>query len=516
VKFLQIFDSDRYFPSVIVGTSMDRFPYIGKTLLIGLISAQILSTLQVYLSNLALYRTMSVIQDHGYLSVPNPNIIQSLPNLCPAFFGGGFFTFTTGAGISILSFVVVWIWDRIFGRHGFALFMILLAWVGCIGALNLKGFCLTTTLYFLVIPIVVSLPILKWMPRNSHQKDWFIQGLHLMPIFFLGLLWLLPIKGDFYLAVRDNLLLTNSLGIKINDLYYEYTLYPAEVIKSLDQKTIKMVTLEGVKNKPLSALLEQELLKHNYLKVKNTALVDLKVFEKNDILIFENCGRQFYETLADSRGVEVQKVLARLSVETDCMYFFRLFTSFSLVIGFPLVVYALLFSLIRFVGCFFLDLKIASITASILCFLIGLALLMPPHFSRGARVEGKDLAEAIESDRWQIRVAALKIVENNHMEIGNFASYRRLLSSPFVIERYRLVRALSVSRQDNTLKDLLYFMDDPNPTVRSMAFYALGQRGNTGVIHEIIKRIKTSDHWYSQLYAYHALMRLGWRQTASK
>jgi HEAT repeat protein len=58
----------------------------------------------------------------------------------------------------------------------------------------------------------------------------------------------------------------------------------------------------------------------------------------------------------------------------------------------------------------------------------------------------------------------------------------------------------------------LTFLDDPCPNVVSMAFYALGQRGDKRAIKEIIKKIQMSDDWYNQWYAYKALRNLGWKQ----
>ena len=57
------------------------------------------------------------------------------------------------------------------------------------------------------------------------------------------------------------------------------------------------------------------------------------------------------------------------------------------------------------------------------------------------------------------------------------------------------------------------FLDDPQPNVVSMAFYALGQRKDRKALGEIFRRIQMSDNWYTQLYAYRALRALGWRQT---
>jgi HEAT repeat protein len=76
-----------------------------------------------------------------------------------------------------------------------------------------------------------------------------------------------------------------------------------------------------------------------------------------------------------------------------------------------------------------------------------------------------------------------------------------------------LAKALGESQDPGTYEDLLTLLNDPHPNVVSMAFGALGQRGDRRAVKEILKRIERSDHWYNQWYAYRALRDLGWKQS---
>ena len=98
------------------------------------------------------------------------------------------------------------------------------------------------------------------------------------------------------------------------------------------------------------------------------------------------------------------------------------------------------------------------------------------------------------------------------MDVSGFPSYQRMLASPHIPERYWLAKALSVTRGPETHEDLLRLLDDPSPSVACMAFQSLGRRGDPRAIAEILNRIRTSDHWYPQWYAYRALKELGWKQ----
>ncbi len=173
-------------------------------------------------------------------------------------------------------------------------------------------------------------------------------------------------------------------------------------------------------------------------------------------------------------------------------------------------------ALVRLLCCLFLDARTSSLIASIFCLIVGVSILIPFHYSRGTHIQLENVPQALASESWQERVAALRIIERKGMEVSSFQWYPRLLASPHIPERYWLVRALGFSRQPETYGDLLGFLDDPHPNVVSMAFYALGKRGDRRAIKEILKRIQTSNNWYNQWYGYKALRALGWKQTRSK
>ena len=82
---------------------MTRFLFISKILLLGLSTTQVLSTLQVYISNTDYHKFLTSIQRAGYLAVPNEHVVSTLRDLGPAFCGGLFFTLTTGATVTIIS-----------------------------------------------------------------------------------------------------------------------------------------------------------------------------------------------------------------------------------------------------------------------------------------------------------------------------------------------------------------------------------------------------------------------------
>jgi len=490
--------------------------YPAAAVFVGLLAAQVIATFHVYFSNQGLYQTLSVIRDAGYLVIPNHRTMNRLQEFAPAFYGGLFFTFSVGAGLSLISIAAAWAWDRLFSRTGVILILLLLLWVGSITAVNWKGFSPLVTAYFSVIPAVVFFVTLRWMPSKTGGRSRASVLIHLMTIALLGSLWVPQLGDRLFLDIRDRLLLSNPLGIMMTDFYYRYTLYPAHAFKSLDQQTLKTCSLHGVRKKSLKKLLQGKLISHDYLDTEGKGAIDLKISESGRDLIFENRGRGVLRIPPNDFLSRPAHGLKRFSSKTDRYLLFRQFTFYSILIGFPITLYLFLVTIFLFLLTRCLDLRTAPVAAAILCLISGISLLIPIWLGNAGEMDKDHLNTSLESGRWQERVAALKTIREKRMEVSNFSPYKRMLSSPHIAERYWLTKALGVSRRPETYKDLLGLLNDPSPIVVSMAFQALGRRGDRQAVKEILKRIKTSNDWYNQWYAYKALRALGWKQIRLK
>ncbi|MGD9227527.1 MAG: HEAT repeat domain-containing protein, partial [Desulfobacterales bacterium] len=207
------------------------------------------------------------------------------------------------------------------------------------------------------------------------------------------------------------------------------------------------------------------------------------------------------------------KAIALFAKKSDVHPIFRRITFLSLLVGLPIAVYVIGHGLISIFLSLFLNIKTSSIIASGIIFALCLILFLSFHLDRSFENSIKNLPDALNSGRWQKRVAALKVIDEKGLEISSFQAYPKLLASTYIPERYWFIRTLASSRSAATYRDLLNFLNDPHPNVLSMAFYALGQRGNKQAIAEIIEKIETSNNWYTQWYGYRALRSLGWKQT---
>jgi Ca2+/Na+ antiporter len=485
-----------------------------SSLLIGLTLAQILATVHVYSSNTVLYDSLLAIKGAGYLTIPNSLVIGQLRKAAPAFLGGLFFTFSIGAGISFLSLALAWIWDRLFYRKIFLLYVFLLLWVACLAAFNFHGFKLFVTLYFLLIAPVVFITAAKQMSylNKKNQRSRPNEILHILPVIVLALLLAWQIDSRMFSDFRDIYLLSNPVGSKINKFYYKYTLYPAEVFKSLNQKMLKTAMIESQKT-DVTRMLENIILNDDYIPIQRNIDADLKVISIGDDFIFKSHDRPVLRISAVEFFKDPYKAITGFEQKSDTWAFFRKITMFSLLSGFPLAVYVIVHGIISILFGIFFNLRTSSLIATILCFVLCLVFIFSFQLNRTRNISERNIADVLGSGRWQDRVAALKFIDKNGLEIKQFHTYQELLKSDYITERYWFVRTLANSRKPGTYRDLLGFLNDTHPNVASMALYGLGRRGNKEAIGKIMQVIKTSDDWYLQWYAYRALRALGWRQT---
>jgi hypothetical protein len=484
-------------------------------ILIGLSAAQILFTIGVCRSNAALYAKLALIKKAGYLPIPNQTVMATLHDFGPAFSGGLFFTLTAGVGLTLLAMVAAWIWDHLFNRNKIILGLYLIFWAGALTAANCRGCCPMTTSYFILIPAGVFWAALKWLPFRTRKTSRPNQAISLLPVTVLAFFWISQWNGQLFVSFRDHFLLSNSFGMKISDGYYRYNLYAAEVFKSLHQKILKTCTVENITHKALESNLKEELIRNDYLPVREDRNVDLRIKGKGNFLVFLNDGKPILRLSLNDFFSNSEIRLKEFSRKSDRHAFFRHFVFFSLLIALPLMCYMILYGLLRFLSGLFMTGTASTVITSFLCLVIGIALLVPLHKDRSGEIRIKDLAETLKSSRWQDRAIALKIAGQQGIEVADLSGCQELFKSPHILERYWLARALGFSRKQETFKDLLVLLDDPHPNVVCMAFHALGQRGERRAVKEIINRMERSDHWYEQWYAYKALRSMGWKQKSN-
>jgi hypothetical protein len=491
----------------------NKYLYVFKTILLGLLTTQVIGKVHVYLSNKALYNSMQMVQKAGYLAVPNEHVWGALQGFGSAIGGGLFFTLSVGTGLSVVALICVWAWDRLFGRRKAPLFIYLPRWLTSRGAVNINGFSGLATVYMSIIPLLVFLAAHHWLPPGQEQGARFNRIAYLGVPVFLLLVFLPLAKKSIFLDIRDTVLLSNPIGSKITGFYYDYTLYAAQAFKSLDQKTIRTGRLTLTENESHRPAIENIFLSHDYLLIDSDGPVDLSVIEQDGKLLFYNRDRVILTTTLQEFAAKPSSSLEQFSQKTDRLGLLRLVAFASMAIGAPLCLYIILHGVFFLLLALFMNPGRAYFSAVLLCMFAGIAIALPLYGIKPQTVNEDNLNAILDSRRWQERVAALRYISTKGLSNEQVAEdYQNWLASPHIAERYWYVRGLGINKNPAAGKALMTALNDPSTNVVCMAYYSLGRRGDGKLLAEIKSRMENADKWYEQFYAYRAIRALGWQQ----
>jgi hypothetical protein len=499
---------------------MIHFLFLCKILLLGLSIAQVLATIQVYLSNLEYCTFLTAVQDAGYLAVPNEHVIPTLQHLGPAFCGGLFFTLTAGASLTLTSLGLAWAWDRLFSRSRNLLYLLLTLLLLCLVSANMRGFSPLITAYLLFVPVVVFRFTLKWLPeqRGDERPSHILYSVIPFLVVALTLVVWQPSGGntDPFLAIRDSLLLSNPIGRKVNAFYYENSLYATRVFESSRQQLIRSCRLDDVPDPLLRTRITRALLSRDVLPLEDIERPDVSISLSDKGLSFYEEGKLLLTSplrvFLSNPAEPLKEVYERTAGHT----FLLRFIMFSLFFLGALLLFCCTYVPIYLLSGLFLKSTPRAIKAGILwpvAFLsVFLAFRTPASESLFNR---KHLSEAMNSDIPHSRINALKYILRNKIDIAGFPAYPSMVTSQHIPERYWLAKALGVSRTRETQKSLYRLLDDPHFNVVCMAIDSLGRRGSRGDVPRILGKMQASDNWYEQWYGYRAIRRLGWQQKES-
>jgi hypothetical protein len=452
-----------------------------RPILAGLIVAQFLAFIQVYLANDALYRAMIAVGEAGYFTVPNRITMPTLNLFGTAFWGGLFFTLSVGLGVTLCTMAAFWVWEQLFHRNRFVGLVLLLPLVLCILSVNAAGFNLLDSLYFLLIPMTVILVMQRTIQPLSKGLIWTRIGVTTVPLVLLALLLQTSFDSRPFIAIRE---------------------------------LIKIYQFENDVDGPVRDRLTELMLTYDYLPVSLAGGPDLELGVSGKEVILKKEGRVVLQAGMQDFIKQPQTLLKEFSLRTDQHLFFRQFAFLSIVMSLLLFPFLLFYGPVRLLirGLFGgrMPAPAASIAAAVLAVaLLGFGLY---DFNMSGDYDSAQIRENLEQAGWQQRVVLLKHIAAQGGEVGTLSVYKEMLTSPNTAERYWLARALGKSRRPETYDDLLSLLNDPQHNVVCMAFYGLGHRGEERAIQKIITRIQSSDHWYEQWYGYRALKSLGWRQ----
>lgn len=483
----------------------------------GVILAQLISTGIVYHSNIQLYQKLDSIITAGYFPIPNQHIIPLLKSFKTSFFGGLFFTCTIGIFLIFITYCLIFMRNRI-KTNGKKIDVIIgLGWILSMMAVHVNGFCPQASIFLFAIPLWVWMVSVRF-PLNSNHAPLLTSVRRFVICYGLFLAMLVLGIHQYGIRIfsgfRDFFLLSNPIGQFINSFYYNYTLYPAEVFKSLNQKQLKTCKLENISDQCLTNQLELLLIRNDYLVVSNVKSPDLIIKQYETSLIFNDCHNKPVLRIDVRHFLQYyKKVLSDYSKKTDRYRIFRKLTFIALITNLSLLLFIIIF--LPFGLCYqFLLKKQRVLFFYIICVLVvGIMSISGYLYFQRFTVTPHDLPHMLTSNDWKQQVVALEYIWNKKIDITTFSNWQELVSSSHIPVRYWITKAFGISSSQDITPYLFTLLNDSNLNVVYAAFDTFGKRGDRYAIDIILKRIQQSDHWYTQWYAYRALKRLGWHQT---
>ena len=181
---------------------------------------------------------------------------------------------------------------------------------------------------------------------------------------------------DFFRDTRDTLLLSNPMGIAISHFYYRYSLYPAEIIKPLENKTVKSVYINITHPGTQADWLRSKLINHDYFPVKKRTTADLIISFQNGSLLLSQSNKQILTSSDTEFFKQPKQVLREFSRLTDRYSFLRHFIYISLLSGPPILLYFFFQTLFYLLFRSVLPSPFSALAASTVCFGVGVFLLL--------------------------------------------------------------------------------------------------------------------------------------------
>jgi hypothetical protein len=499
--------------------SSHKHPRIGAALFwpmaAGLLTAQIIATCFVHASNQSVREMVRAAENAGYLTVPSGPAITSLNGWTTAVWGGLFYTLSIGAGLTLLTWGSLRLWQLLFRGSRQALAFLVVLWIALAAAVNMRGLVLFPTLFCLLVPAVTAAICLRNLPPAGGAR-YFTWMAPVLALIALTALWATRIDADLFVAIRDNILLSNAAGRRVNDFYYRYTLYAAESFKSFNQKTLRSCNLESAGDRATVRKMEVLLARRDILTLPQIDRPDIRIIASGEKLQLVSASGRRTVVTAEELRTRPDQVLRFFSNATDRFASLRRMTLAGLFTGFPVLLFVTVYGMLHLPARLAMEPARATLTVSAICLVIGALLFLPMLNAHPLAVTPQNIDSALAAEQWPPRVAALRYIARHKLEIAAHPGYRNLLASPLVVERYWLARAMAGSRNAETYARLLPMIRDPHPNVVCQAFYALGEMGRRSAIGPVMQRLKELDHWYAQWYAYRALRKLGWRQSPSR
>ena len=481
---------------------------------LGLLVSQAAATGLVRCAALGFQEEMTAIIAKGYVAVPSPRVVEDLSGWCNAFMGGIFFTASIGSLIVLITLGAV----RLVQRSGWPLARqaVILAALGAGAAvfLNRTGLNIGASVYVLAVMGTVAIVGFSFGRSPQPGRGRFPRVVIIaVALVLLAGLWLTRLDQRLFVDIRDRLLLANPVGAKVVERYYDYTLYAAQAMAPLSQRTQIGVDMSRLSDDGAYRDLAEALRRRDVLDVGAAAGAAATLWPEEKGLRWQDLSGRRLSLSRQEILAHPEAAVQRISAAIDVNGPLRLVTLVGILVGFPVMLCLAVFvGMETILGCFLGH--HGTWAAALVCLVIGGGLFYPLAAAPTAGTgNGSDTALWREG-RLPGRIAVLQQAARQHIDPLGYSDADTLGHSPRLAERYWLARALAGSRSDQGFRLLARMLHDSSPLVHCQVCYALGEMKNPKAIPLLLDIVQRGGHWYTQRYAYAALRKLGWTQPA--
>ncbi len=437
--------------------------YLAIVFAITLFIVEVGSFLWVLHANLALKDDLALLAGTDALVVPNSQLVPSLDNIVPAFWGSLFITFTGGLVISVIICFLALICIKLF-----------------------KRFRQKTGLGNPIRSLAVRLAV----------PGIFLAGTFMILIAFTD--------QSIFHRTRDYLLLSNPLGIAVSKVYYTYSPYAVNAVQPPIEKLVKTVWRSP--NVGDTAVLKPILSKFGWFQVKSmdaTSFV-IRRTEQNHLAFLAKDKTILTVAAADFID-DPARYLKQYSQNTDSARFIRGLCAAGLLMGMPACLFLSIYFSYAAVFSLIIPVTPARFFSGVLLLAtaVGLTIFLYPNHPTNLNA----IQAMLSSRHVKQRIEAMRLLSGRGVSINDIqGTLGEKMHSPSIAERYWVAKLLAHSKAPQSVHMLKQMLDDPEIIVAAAAIKSLYRRSADRQTIALFKKIaQTRPEWYVQITAYNAV-----------
>ncbi|MBU2513746.1 HEAT repeat domain-containing protein [bacterium] len=474
-------------------------------LLLGLIICQTLAVIHLYYVTRTQLSRFHEISRANEIFIPGYTALTHSSGAIAIFKSALLITMSLGVGISLITIFVLYaartpgIFWKVVCYSSFPI------WIYCLYLLNSVSICWFSSSYFLIIPIFIWFLDRKIPGEPIGYNLYPFNRFQLIIALLISATWVGFYDNSSLVSIRDHLLLSNSVGEKLSDYYYDNSFLVAAAIQSQKQKPVKTYYLTSEVEPSLKREIDAVLTSLSYLKVSQSAISDLIISSNGTSMGFSTPIKQMTSVSIPDFRANPAEALRDFSDKGDYYKFFRLALFISLLVTVPICCTLLLYLALMMVLQKLMTPNRAIQAATLIT---GLILLFTSYKLRPYSQPSYNISnptQGLSSANQMERIAALKDIIRQKADINKFGSYNNLLHSQYTADRLWLATALAHVHHPKATSELTGLLNDPSPNVVCKAMLSLGQRGDVIAAGLMANIIKTTTSLYPQQCAYLSL-----------